>query len=542
MSDSDAADTPLQRPLSDTALALASTLLTQPCHHARQARQLLSGLAKVLTADEHSSPWQQDGRFSHPGWRGPLRRRLLDAWAHCTQQGHTWADGLQLGDTDRARLHWLLHQLDEASSPANSPICPRFTERLVETRGRSLQQGLRLLARDIALKRPLPTQSPDDTLLVGRDMACTPGDVVYREPLFELIQYRPTTARVSGRPLLVIPPPLNRFYLLDMTPTSSLVRHALDQGLQVFMVSWRNPNPSHFEWGMQAYSGAAATALAVSLEITGSDKATLLGVCAGGLIGLLLQGLLQARGQGGRIAASSYLVTPVDAQLHSDPLLIAGPEVRRALRNRVWQQGCLGPRQLAAGFAWLLPRQLVWAPLLKRYTLGEESAPHPVRVWNQDSTRLPAQLVDDLLRLFEEDWFGGSRPLDFDGVRIDLTGIESPSWHLGAATDHIVPWTKSYPGARLGGDRTFVLSSGGHIQGLLNHPGLPRAWYQAAPAATTDPQHWASGAPRQRGSWWPHWSNWVVGHSGPPVSAPASTGNADYPALYPAPGRYVHQS
>jgi polyhydroxyalkanoate synthase subunit PhaC len=542
MSDSDAADAPLQRTLSDTALALANTLLTQPGHHAAQARQLLCGLGRAIAGGEHPAALLQDARFSHPGWRGPLRRRLLSAWNTCSRHSHAWADGLQLGTTDRARLDWLLRQLDEAASPANSPLCPRFAERLRESRGRSLQQGLRLLAQDLALKRALPAQSPDNALLVGRDMACTPGDVVRREALFELIQYRPTTARTAERPLLIIPPPLNRFYLLDMTPANSLVRHALDQGLQVFMLSWRNPNPSHCEWGLQAYVEAAATALDTSLKISGSDQATLLGVCAGGLIGLLLQGWLQARGQAGLVAAGSYLITPIDARLDNDPMFIASPEVRRALRNRVWRQGCLGPRQLAAGFAWLLPRQLIWTPLLKRYTLGEENPLHPARVWNQDSTRLPARLVDDLLRVFEEDWFAGDRPIDFFGTPLDLRQIITPSWHLGAATDHIVPWANSYPGERLGGDRTFVLSSGGHIQSLLNQPGLPRSWYQTAHVKTADPHQWAAEAPRQRGSWWPQWSGWIKDHSGRTVTAPASTGNADYPALYAAPGRYVHQS
>lgn len=535
------ADAPLERPLSKTVRALAATLVSQPCHHVRQAGLLAHELAGVLRGQRDPAALQEDARFAHPGWRGPWRRRLLSAWHACGEQSSAWAQGLQLGSTDRARLQLLLRHLKEASAPSNSPFCPRFGETLKDTRGRSLEQGLRYLMQDLALSRPLPAQSPDAALLVGRDMACTPGDVVHREPLFELLQYRPTTAQVRARPLLIIPPPLNRFYLLDMTPASSLVRHALDQGLQVFLISWRNPNPSHCDWGLDAYTSAADSALGVVGRIRGESSATLMGVCAGGLIGLLLQGRLQARSQGQRVAAASYLVTPIAGRLDGDPLLLASPEIRRALRSRVWQQGCLGARQLAAGFAWLQPRQLIWTPLIRRYAMGEQSSAHPVRIWNQDSTRLPAQLVDDLLRLLEEDWLGPSG-CRLAGEHLDLSAVSSPSWHLGAVTDHIVPWANSFPGNRLGGERSFVLSSGGHIQSLLSHPKFSRAWYQTAPRCASDSQDWTRHATRQAGSWWPVWSAWVSEHSGELIPAPTIPGSLDYPALYPAPGRYVHQS
>jgi polyhydroxyalkanoate synthase subunit PhaC len=325
MPNSKSPDAPLERPLAETALALASTLISQPCHHARQAKLLARRLATALAGQQDLAPLLIDARFAHPGWRSPLHRRLLGVWGACGQQSKAWAEGLNLSATDQARLQLLLRQLEDATAPSNTPICPRFMERLVESRGQSLQRGLRLLAQDIAFKRALPAQGPDGALLVGRDMACTPGEVVRCEPLYELIQYRPTTAAVRARPLLIIPPPLNRFYLLDMTPTSSLVRHALDQGLQVFLISWRNPNPSHCNWGLQAYTQAAADALHSARDITRSPQATLLGVCAGGLITLLLLGWLRARGEQEQIAAASFLVTPIDTRLDSDPLLIASP-------------------------------------------------------------------------------------------------------------------------------------------------------------------------------------------------------------------------
>ncbi|MFN3582237.1 MAG: PHA/PHB synthase family protein, partial [Pseudomonas sp.] len=400
--------------------------------------------------------------------------------------------------------------------------------------------GLCNLAKDSMLGRPLPAQTEVDALHVGRDVAATPGHVVLRKPLFELIQYQPTTHQVSSLPLVIIPPPLNRFYLLDMTPDTSLVSHAVEQGLEVFLVSWRNPNPSHCNWGLEAYALAVDEAVRAACEISGAPQATLLGVCAGGLVSLMLQGYYAASGVG-LLAATSYLVTPIDPRMTTDATLFAGPRARRALRNSIWRQGCLNVSQLAAGFSWLRPEQLIWPHAMQRYLLGQTQDAHPIRFWNQDCTRLPAQLVDDLIALLEHDplrYMGGQK---VNGVPVDLQRVDTPSWHLGALRDHIVPWTNCYPSNRLGGDKTFVLCNSGHIQGVVNPPGHPRAWYQRAGVTDADATRWLETGTRLQGSWWPDWSAWIKSHSGPLRPAPATPGSTKYSPLQAAPGRYVHQ-
>lgn len=291
-----AEDQPSGEDLLGSLIAFAHTLRTQPCHHARAVSKLATELLGILAgSDAQVAP--QDPRFTQPGWQWPVQRRALQAWLAWRQHGTDLIEGLELPELDLARLRLLHHHLTEALSPANSPLNPDLIEPVLGTGGRNICDGVRNLARDALLRRPLPAQTEEGALLVGRDLANTCGAVVHRTPLFELIQYQPTTAQVASLPLVIIPPPLNRFYLLDMTPQQSLVRHALGQGLQVFMISWRNPNPSHCNWGFEHYVNAADEALRLACSISNTRQATLLGVCAGGLIGLLLQGYQAANGQ-----------------------------------------------------------------------------------------------------------------------------------------------------------------------------------------------------------------------------------------------------
>ncbi|HDZ56809.1 MAG TPA: class II poly(R)-hydroxyalkanoic acid synthase [Pseudomonas xinjiangensis] len=531
---------PLDEGLSHSLLAVLQTIRSQPCHHAQQGVRAVRQLLNAVADRGDLAELLGDPRFAHAAWNDPLRRRLLKLWQGGSTQSNEWLEGLHIADSDKARLRLFIRHLSDALAPSNSPLNPLFTEQVVSTRGRNIRDGLLHLVGDLALKRPLPAQNSDGGFVVGRDVATAAGSVVLREPLFELIQYQPTTATVHAAPLVIIPPPLNRFYLLDMTPGTSLVQHALDQGLQVFLISWRNPNPSQCGWGFERYVQGAEAAVRAASKVSG-NPATLLGVCAGGLIGLMLQGRLQAQNQSSLVSAATYLVTPIDARINADWTLMAGPGARQQLRNQVWRQGCMGPRQLAAGFAWLRPDQLIWPQILQRYALGQEAAPHPVKFWNQDSTRLPAQLVDDLMTLFERDPLGKPDGLSLGGVDIDLSKVTTPSWHLGAERDHIVPWVNSFPAARLGGDKTFLLCQGGHIQSLINPPGTPRAWYQSGAVKNASPEAWLQESARQEGSWWPAWSDWLKARSGPAIQAPLAAGDAQHQPLGPAPGRYVNQ-
>jgi polyhydroxyalkanoate synthase subunit PhaC len=535
-----ASHTAISGDLADSLLTLLKTLPTQPCHHVRHT--LAMGI-RLLTALRGSSEDISLAASTHDvgdiGWQQPLQRRLLQAWQSWQEGSALWLQNLDLPDADRQRLAWLNRQLSAALAPANSPANPLFLHEFKRSKGRSLKSGLTRLASDLALGQPLAPLIDQDDYLVGRDLATTEGQVVLRDALFELIQYKPRQTQVYQRPLLIIPPPLNRFYLLDLNPQQSLIRHALDQGLQVFLISWRNPQPEHCEWGFAQYVSASERALAATSSITASPQTSLLGVCAGGLLGLLLQGLLQARGQSARLCAASYLVTPIDPRLDTPLVRLCGPATQQRLRNRVWQQGYLSAGQLSASFAWLRPEQFVWPQALARYALNQPQAKRDILYWSQDSTRLPARLVDDLIDLFQRDPLSRAGHLCLMGQPMDLPSCSIPTWHLGARRDHIVPWTNCFPGHRLGGDAHFVQSHSGHIQSLINPPEHPGAILRSGPA-TGDAASWLAASVEHKGSWWPHWSNWLRGHSGALHPGPTNLGGIGHPTLGPAPGRYIH--
>lgn len=530
--------------LADSLLAVLRTLPDQTPHHARYLSHFAVQLAKAVQGDSELPVSPRDRRFDHCAWRtNPILRRTLQGWLGCQVQYRQWLADLDIPDPDRARLQQLGDMLSATLAPSNSPANPVFIDRLRRTRGASLCRGTRNLLTDLVLGRPAAPLCADDAFLVGRDLASTPGQVIMREPLFELLQYQPTTAQAHQRALLMVPPPLNRFYLLDLTESSSLVRHALDQGLQVFMISWRNPDSAHRDWGFNQYVSACDQALRVVSQLTGNGPVNLMGVCAGGLLALLMQGVLQSRGQSKRICSASYLVTPIDARMDTGLLRMLGPAARQRLRTRLWHHGFLPASDIARAFSWQRPEEFVWPQALERYALGQDPRPRDVLSWSQDCTRLPARLVEDFLDYFERDPFARPGSLVVQGQAIDLRAVSTPSWHLGARHDHIVPFANSFPMRRIGGNKTFVQSHSGHIQSLVNPLDHPGAWFRAGTVTDNSPiASWLHQHAPLQGSWRSHWSDWTKAHSGPLVPAPAILGDPDFPPLQAAPGRYVHKS
>lgn len=529
--------TAIRGDISATLLALLRSLATQPCHHAGYLRQTLEQVLLAVQGRLDLSPLNDDPRFTHPGWQRPAAQRLLQLWQAWQQPLAQWLQGLQLADHERAQLRWLLDQLAAAAAPSNSLLNPAILAEARSSGGHSLCRGAHHLWQDLASGRPFAQPNLDTQYRLGTDLACTPGQVIARHAEFELICYTPQQPKVHERPLLLVPPPINRFYLLDLSPGNSLVEHALEQGLQVYLISWRNPNPSHCNWGLGRYVSACQRALNETRLHSGSAQATLTGICSGGLIAALLSAWQQAAGYAQQLSALSLLVTPLDTRLDTDLMRLNGPATRQRLRRQAWQQGYLDERSSGAAFGWMRPEQLVWTPAVTRYGLGRELPCNPVVYWGHDHTRLPAQLVDDLLDLFDRDPLGQPGSLQLNSEAIDLTSITLPSWHLAARRDHIVPWHNAYPGTRMGGKKHFTLCHSGHIQGLLCPPGHPRAHYHSGPAVSDNAESWLATAEAQQGSWWPAWSNWLKDHSGPLVTAPANEDGG----LGAAPGRYVQQ-
>lgn len=523
--------------VSSSLLALLRSLIRQPCHHADYLLRSLSKVLQALQGRLDLSTLNDDPRFTHPGWQAALPQRALQLWQAWQLPLADWLDGLEVAEHERAQLRWLLVQLAAAASPSNSLLNPEVAEAARQSRGQSLCRGGHNLWSDLASGRPFAQPNLDTSHLLGRDIACSPGRVIARHAEFELICYQPLTNQVHDKPLLIVPPPINRFYLLDLTPDTSLIRYALQQGLQVYLISWRNPNPSHCNWGLGRYVSASQRALNECLLHSASAQATLTGICSGGLIAALLCAWQAASDHTRQLSAFSLLVTPLDTRLQTDVMRLSGPATRQRLRQRVWRDGYLDARSSGAAFGWMRPEQLVWTPAVTRYALGQELKQSPVTTWGHDHTRLPAQLVEDLFDLLDRDPLGQPGNLQLNGEPIDLGAVTLPSWHLAARRDHIVPWQNTYPGTRLGGEKVFNLCHSGHIQGLLCPPGHPRAHFQHGNANAISTDDWLASACTVQGSWWPAWSSWLKQHSGELVDAPVHNDGGHGPA----PGLYVQQ-
>jgi polyhydroxyalkanoate synthase len=338
----------------------------------------------------------------------------------------------------------------------------------------------------------------------------------------------------------VVPPQINKYYIFDLQPTNSFVQYMLKNGLQVFMVSWRNPDPRHREWGLSSYVQALEEALNACRSISGNRDPNLMGACAGGLTMAALQGHLQAKHQLRRVRSATYLVSLLDSKFESPASLFADEQTIEAAKRRSYQRGVLDGAEVARIFAWMRPNDLIWNYWVNNYLLGKTPPAFDILYWNADSTRLPAALHGDLLDFFKHNPLTHPAGLEVCGTPIDLQQVDLDSFTVAGSNDHITPWDAVYRSAMLlGGDRRFVLANSGHIQSIINPPGNPKAYYLANPKLSSDPRAWFHDAQRSEGSWWPLWLEWVTPRSGP-LKAPRTTlGNATYPPLGPAPGTYV---
>lgn len=524
-------------------LRVAASLLRDPLGAAAHALGLARTLGSVARG-EQPVPMPNDRRFSDPQWQThPLRRRAMQAWLAGGRHLHEWINSAQMPEQDRERLRFLADQLGDALAPSNSPLHPQVLQRLRDSRGASVLQGLSNLRHDLLHNRGLPTHVDRSTFEVGRNLAASPGSVVFRNEMLELIQYRPSGAQQYQRPLMIVPPQINRFYIFDLDPQRSLVRHALDAGFAVFMVSWRNPDSRHRHWGFSEYVEGLLEALDACLSISGSDSLNLAGACLGGLTCALLLNELARRGRLQQIASATYLVTPLDCRSDQPALLFLDPHKRERARLQSLQKGVLQGHELARLFAWLRPRDLIWHYWTHNYLLGESPQAFDVLYWNADNTRLPAVLHGQLLELIQHEHQAASLPLEVCGAQVDFARLDVDSFAVAGINDHITPWLGVYRSMRaLGGRCQFILANGGHIQAILSPPGTPKAGYLQGPLDGLPAADWQSTANSAEGSWWPYWMAWLQTRSGELVAAAPTAGNGEYPIIEPAPGSYVRQA
>jgi polyhydroxyalkanoate synthase len=518
--------------------------LLDPAQLARRLAGLLGEVALVLAGRSDRKPDPADRRFLDETWRDhPLYRRWMQAYLASREAVLGLVDEVDLDEKSRERGRFALTLLVEALAPTNALLGnPGAIKRAFETGGASLWRGAAHLLADLRTNGGLPSQVDQRPFAVGKNLASTPGAVIHRSEVLELLQYRPQTGEVFERPILLIPPQVNKFYVTDLAPGRSLVEFLVKQGFQTFVVSWRNPTPAQRDWGLDSYIQALLHALDVISEITGSRDENLLGACAGGITTAILLGHLAARGDD-RVRSATFPVTVLDTSAPSMVgMLISEQTVASAVR-RSRSRGVLRGRDMARVFAWLRPNDLVWNYWVNNYLLGNAPPAFDILYWNADSTNLPATLHAQFLDLFVKNHLLGRGTLTVLGTPIDLRSVRSDVYTVGAVTDHITPWHAVYRTPRLfGGTGTFVLSSSGHIQAIVNPPGNPKAKYFVGPEKLdADPEKWRRAAEARAGSWWEHWAAWLAERSGGRRPAPRHLGSDAHPEIAPAPGRYVHQ-
>jgi polyhydroxyalkanoate synthase len=472
-----------------------------------------------------------------------------NAWYYlCRQQHALFADYLcalcdaaEVDRRTRRKLDFLVDQLIEASAPANFVLGnPAVARRAFDTGGQSLVRGLRNAVRDLMTNNGAPRRVPPGAFRVGTELAATPGKVVFRNRLIELIQYEPATDTVHEIPMLFSPPWINKYYIMDLAPGRSLVEWAVRHGHTCFMISYRNPDQSMRELGMGDYlRHGPLAAIGVIQEITGASSVNAVALCLGGTLITAASAWMAARGEQ-RINTLTLTNTLLDFAEPGVLGTFTDPDTVRNLGRLMSRTGYLPASTMAATFDLLRPADLVWNYVVNGWLLGEEPAPFDMLACNADATRMPEAMHTEYLRACYVDNDLAKGKLELVGERLDLSAIRHDSYVVTAVSDHIAPWRTVFAGARLlGGPTRFVRSNSGHIAGVVNPPG-PKSRYRVA-EATELPRRaadWLADTVEHRSSWWEDWTRWIANRAGA-RREPPGTGSIAHPPLLDAPGSYV---
>jgi polyhydroxyalkanoate synthase len=512
---------------------------------ARLWAAMLEGKDGADGAEAGTSPG--DKRFAAREWReDPYYSYLRQSYLLTADYLAQLADSAAAEPRTKERLRFAVKQLSDAICPANfAATNPEVLRRAHQSQGESLVRGFAHLIADAQKGRI--AQTDEAAFEVGRNLAVTPGDVIYENDLMQLIQYAAATPEVAARPLIMVPPCINKYYLLDMQPENSLVRHVVEQGHTVFMVSWRNVGPAqgHYRWDDYLRLGVF-DAIRVAREISGAERVNALGFCVGGTILGAALAVLSAKGER-TVESVTYLTTMLDFAEPGQIGLFVDEQSIAQREATIGKGGLLPGADLAFVFSALRANDLIWPYVVRNYLLGEPPPAFDLLYWNSDSTNLPGPMYCYYVRnTYLENKLCVPGALENCGVKLDLGKVDRPAFILATREDHIVPWRAAYRSLRhLGGEKTFVLGASGHVAGVINPAGKNRRsfWADAgaAPSHPQDPEAWLARATEHRGSWWPRWIEWLSRHRGGSRAAPDQTGGAAYPALEPAPGRYVRQ-
>jgi polyhydroxyalkanoate synthase len=520
-----------------------ANLAKQPGAVAGRLGTLTRELGTIAAGKSHRAPARADKRFADPAWQqNPLLHRIMQAYLAGAETAEGLLEDAQLDWRDSEKMKFVMDNFVEGLAPSNNPlISPLGWKALIDTGGLSALRGAKAFARDMLSKPRVPAMIEPDAFAVGETVAVTKGAVVLQTSMFELIQYAPRTPKVRAIPLLIVPPVINKYYVLDIAPGRSMIEYLVQQGQQVFVISWRNPQVRHRDWGFDSYGAAIIEAMDAVQKISGTDSAHLLATCSGGILAAMTAAHLGEIGEGDRVAGLTLAVTVLDENRAGFAAAAMSDRAAQAAIRVSRRKGYLDGRDMAEMFAWLRPTDLVWRYVVNNYVQGRKPAAFDVLFWNADTTRMTAALHRDMVLMGLGNALVNPGAVSMLGSPVDLGKITSDAYVIGGVADHISPWQATYRSARLLGseDNRYVLSTSGHIAALVNPPGNPKASYRTGPVDGDDPEKWLESAQKSAGSWWPDYVAWLAERNGPEVDAPKALGAEGLPPLGPAPGNYV---
>ncbi|MEH6471713.1 MAG: class I poly(R)-hydroxyalkanoic acid synthase [Halopseudomonas sp.] len=487
-----------------------------------------------------AQPAAGDRRFNADEWsESPVFNYIKESYLIASQLLNKTVSQANLDDKSQKKLEFYTQQYIDAMSPSNfAATNPEVIQQAIDTKGQSLINGLQNLLGDI--DKGSISMTDESAFVLGENIATTPGQVVFENEVLQLIQYKPAQEKVAERPTLIIPPTINKFYIMDLQPGNSFVKHAVDQGQNTFMISWVNATPEqrHLGWDDYVESGVVK-ALEVVKEISGSKKVNAVAWCIGGTILASSLAVLTAR-KDATVSSATFLTALTDFEEPGDIGVFVDEDQVSSLIEKVQKEGVLSGKNLSTAFNMLRSNDLIWSYVVNNYLKGQSPVPFDLLYWNSDPTNLPASFYSYYMKnMYLENNLSKPGALTICGEPIDLTTIKTPCYFLSCVDDHIAPWKSTFKGTELLKSCEFVLGASGHIAGVINPASKNRRHFWINGELGNTPEQWLETAERQEGSWWNHWSVWINKRGGKQVAAPVELGSASFKPIEAAPGRYV---
>ncbi|QWC83955.1 hypothetical protein KLP28_09995 [Nocardioidaceae bacterium] len=540
----DAGQSPLRRMVPGmSGVRAVASLATKPRTVARRTAGLAAELVRVGVGRSEVAPARSDKRWGDEAWeKNPFFKRTMQGYLAWGEAMRELVDDADLDWADGQRMGFIVDNIVEALAPTNAPVLnPTVLKRTIDTGGGNFLNGGRRFLRDYATAPRVPSMVESDAFSVGEDLAMTPGKVVLRTELFELIEYAPQTDKVRTIPLLIVPPTINKYYIIDLAPERSMVEHLVRSGLQVYVMSWRNPDSRHADWNLDAYGAAILEAMDAANQITRTTSVSLLGICSGGIITSMLMGHLAATDQLDKVSAYSLMVTVLDQGRAGTTSALLSHKVAAAAVARSEEKGYLDGRTLAEIFAWLRPTDLIWRYWINNYLMGRPPKAFDILYWNADPVRMTAGMHHDFLDLALRNALVEPGKGHMLGSLVDLSQVTTENYVVAGIADHLCSWESCYQSTQmLGGPSTFVLSTSGHIAAMVNPPGNPKASFRTSEENPPTTQEWLEQASKKKGTWWDDYAGWVGDRSGEWRGKPVKAGSSEYPPVCDAPGTFVH--